>query len=532
MKAISILDCTLRDGGCVNEFNFGTENIKNLLEAQEEANIDIIECGYIDEENGAQAGKTKFCDELVIRDNFLRTKKRGIEYVAMIDYGKYDVHNLSIRTQDGIDGIRLAFHKENINAAIKNAKTILSKGYNLYIQPMVTMRYADDEILSLIGKVNREIPDTKAFYIVDSFGEMRADDVSRIFSLVDHNLNMNISIGFHSHNNLQLSYSNAVSILHSSLRPKRSLIFDASIMGMGKGAGNLNTEIFAEHLNKYYGGNYKIEPLMRVVDNILLRIYEEFRWGYSVEYFLSSICGCTPSYANYFYSKHIMSVEQLKEIMQNILPEKKYSFDKTYAEKLYAEFNARKDLEEDDFAALKKEIECKEVIIIAPGKSVIQSLDEIRAILCNDNCVAMSLNDPMLYDTEYALVTKSDVRRDKNTNDFRGKRIIRTSNVDTYKAEEYVLDYHKWTNNDGESGDAAIVIALNLLDKIGVKRVYLAGVDGFSENLNDNYYEDSLKRKMTSLQVRERNDYIGTFLKKKSERMIITFITKSLFNKD
>ncbi len=90
----------------------------------------------------------------------------------MIDYGTFDVTKLRNRTLQGIDGIRLAFHKEHWKDAIEWGKIILQKGYRLYIQPMVSMRYTDEEYRELFGVCNRELPEASAFYVVDSFGQM------------------------------------------------------------------------------------------------------------------------------------------------------------------------------------------------------------------------------------------------------------------------------------------------------------------------------------------------------------------------
>ena len=209
MRNIKILDCTLRDGGCVNNFNFGSLYMQAILAGVEKAGIEIIETGYIDEKLGSEFGRTQYCNEQVISRNFLKKKKEDVTYVAMIDYGKYNPDKLRPKTLDTIDGIRLAFHKKDRFKAIEWGRKILDKGYQLFIQPMTSLRYTDEEMLEFIKMVNKELPDATAFYIVDSFGEMRLNDLNRMAYLVDHNLSPQIVMGLHSHNNLQLSYSNA-----------------------------------------------------------------------------------------------------------------------------------------------------------------------------------------------------------------------------------------------------------------------------------------------------------------------------------
>jgi len=118
MNSLKVLDVTLRDGGCVNNFNFGQTYMEKILAAQEASGVEMIELGYIDEKKGSETGRTQYINEQVIPKCILKHKKEGITYVAMMDYGKFNVDNLHPRTDEGIDGIRLAFHKKNFKDMI------------------------------------------------------------------------------------------------------------------------------------------------------------------------------------------------------------------------------------------------------------------------------------------------------------------------------------------------------------------------------------------------------------------------------
>ena len=113
MNSLKVVDVTLRDGGCVNDFNFGQNYMDRILAAQEASGVDFIEMGYIDGNKGSESGRTQYINERVISKCILKHKKPGVTYVAMMDYGKFDVEKLMPRTEDGIDGIRMAFHKKN-----------------------------------------------------------------------------------------------------------------------------------------------------------------------------------------------------------------------------------------------------------------------------------------------------------------------------------------------------------------------------------------------------------------------------------
>ncbi len=526
MGTVKILDTTLRDGGCVNNFNFGQTYMEKILSALEASKVEYIELGYIDENKGSEKDRTQYCNEQVISQNFLKSKKEGVNYVAMVDYGKFDIDRLAPRSETGIDGIRMAFHKKNRFDMIKLGRKIIEKGYQFFIQPMITLRYTDNEFLELIECVNKELPNASGFYIVDSFGEMRQNDMNRIMNLVDHNLCPSMTLGFHSHNNLQMSYSNAVTLLQ--FPTNRNLMLDCSILGMGKGAGNLNTELLLEHMNLFYGKSYKTEPLLAVIDSVINKIRTEHTWGYSIEYYLSAINRCTPSYAGHFYEKHMLPIDQVSELLGLIREDKKISFDKDYAENLYLEYNARKKC--DDTAAierLKSIFEGKKILLIAPGKSILESSDSIKEKMSEENVISISLNTWNLFDTDYVFATRKEAFSGALASD---KKIITTTSITDEKNEQTeIIDYEKWVLVDGEVQDSSGILALNLLSKFNVEELILAGFDGFHVNMNKNYYDKSLNNSITAAQAQKKNDYFKKYVANLKQTVKISFLTKSLY---
>ena len=246
-KGIQLLDCTLRDGGIAINFDFGADKMQEIKSCLEESGVEYIECGYINEKKGSPSGRTCFDNEQSIKNTLLSSgKKAGVNYLAMIDYGTFDLNNLHQADGLGIDGIRYAFHKENVHEALKEAAIIIDKGYDLYLQPMVTIRYSDEEFRELITYCNTYLSEAKAFYIVDSFGQMDNMTLLHKLEIADLYVSDKMKIGFHAHNNRQMAFSNAISWMRYPA--KHELMIDSSIMGMGKGAGNLNTELLMESL--------------------------------------------------------------------------------------------------------------------------------------------------------------------------------------------------------------------------------------------------------------------------------------------
>lgn len=510
MKKITVLDVTLRDGGCVNNFNFGQVYMEKILKAQEESGVEMIEMGYIDEKNGSESGRTQYINEQVIHKTILKNKKPGVTYVAMMDFGIFNPDNLSPRTDQSIDGLRVAFHKKNMHNMVSVCKKVMDKGYKVFIQPMITLRYTDSELLELIDLVNTELSQASGFYIVDTFGEMRPNDMARVMNLVDHNLLPSMPMGFHSHNNIQMSYSNACAMLQ--FPTKRELMIDSSIMGMGKGAGNLNTELLLDHLNVFYGKDYKLSPLLEVIDKVINQLHSEFYWGYAPEYYLSSANHCTPSYASHFYNKHQLPIDQVAELLSKIKEDKKISFDKNYAEELWRSYNEIKQV--DDSAVVEElntVLKNKTVLLIAPGKSIIKYKKDIENQVALDNVISIGLNLTEPFAVDFMMITRQDIYEAALNS---GTAIITTSNVSKgTRGNVKVLNYKNWIDiSDGRTHDSSSVILLNLLKACGVKSILLAGFDGFMVNINENYSDPNLRYPVSAEQVERRNAYYKHFV--------------------
>ena len=313
MNNIHILDCTLRDGGYCNEWIFGFENAKKITSGLLEANIDIIECGFITNRVSYDPNVTKFTsfDEV---SKIIPANKEGKIFVAMMNYGEYNIDDIPTYDGTSIDGIRVAFHKKDRYDALKICEQIRSKGYLVFVQAMVSLSYSDEEFLDTINIVNKITP--YAFYIVDSFGMMKGKDLTRLFYMVEHNLNSEIWIGFHSHNNMQLAYSNAQKL--TTIQTNRNLIIDSSIYGMGRGAGNLNTELFVEYLNENAGKDYHLKPLLVLIDEILNEFYLQNYWGYSLPNYISAAHNAHPNYAGYLDDKKTLTIKGMNEIFDMI----------------------------------------------------------------------------------------------------------------------------------------------------------------------------------------------------------------------
>lgn len=518
MKNIKVLDCTLRDGGYCNQWQFGEKNIKRILNGLVDANIDIIECGFL-------TNKMKWCSDISKFNNvetmgkFLPARKQNKSFVCMMNYGEYDINDLPNCEGSSIDGIRLAFHKKDLNNAMEDAMGIMNKGYKVFIQAMVSLSYSDEEFLGLIKKCNTINP--YSFYIVDSFGVMKQKDLIRMFYMIEHNLNDGITIGFHSHNNMQLSYSNAQALVN--IQSNKDLIIDASIFGMGRGAGNLNTELFVEYLNDNANGSYESKPLLSIIDDILNHFYFQNYWGYSLPNYLSAKHNLHPNYASYLSDKQTLTVDNIDDIFSMVEESKKNSYDGIYIEKLYFDYLALNQENENHLNDLIRSLKNKKVLIIAPGKSVEDEKEKIVNAASRANVLSIGVNFNYFYfETNYIFL--SNLRRCQSLKDIQPHRIIATSNIpenDIYLK----LKYKKLLNNVKGVQDNAGMMLIQFLISLGVKEILLAGFDGYSHDASENFADSELEFSVRNSVFDMMNKGIETFLNSESRNANFEFIT-------
>ena len=193
---------------------------------------------------------------------------------------------------------------------------------------MYTNTYTQSELENLVKEVNKIEP--TALTIVDTAGAMKEKDLLSIFSIFNKLLNKNTAIGFHSHNNLKLSFPNAQALINEC--KKRELIIDSTVFGMGRAAGNLCTEVITQFLNDNCNSKYNLLPILKTLKEQINPIFLQTPWGYSVPYYLAAINSCHPSYAKYLSDKNL-TIEAIDSILKQIPKNQKDKFNKELLEK-------------------------------------------------------------------------------------------------------------------------------------------------------------------------------------------------------
>ena len=247
MSNIKILDCTLRDGGYINNWNFGKKNIETITKNLADAGVDVIEIGFLTDKPHSQ-DDSLFTTTKDLED--VSKNKKSSLLAGMIALGEKEINPLKLddASKSGLDVVRITFHNDasEIDRAISYANILHSKGYKVCMQPIGTTSYTDKDLVALVKKINGLKP--YAFYLVDTLGTLYKDSLLHFVEIIDKNLDPSIKLGFHSHNNLQMSFSNAQQLIEYP--SKREFMIDSSLYGMGRGAGNLCTELVTRYLNE------------------------------------------------------------------------------------------------------------------------------------------------------------------------------------------------------------------------------------------------------------------------------------------
>lgn len=335
MNKFNLLECTLRDGGYITGWNFGGQAIRDIIAGLSESNYDFIEVGYLNNKPYKE-GSTQFNNIEQITE-YLPTERKNAIYLAMADVQQFLPENITPYSGKSIEGIRVVFYKHQIEEAITLGKAVIKNGYKLFMQPMVTIDYSMDEFVMLAKEINELNP--FAVSIVDSFGYMIKSDFRQYYRILDNLLSENIIIGFHSHNNMNLALINAQDILE--YQTERKIIIDSTMYGMGRGAGNLHTELISNYYNITLGEKYDLNKVMVMIGKFILPIFERNKWGYSPYYLITALYHCHPNYVAYLLQERSVTVSEFMEFVKMIPREMYTKCQKTYVLQLYDRFKKK-----------------------------------------------------------------------------------------------------------------------------------------------------------------------------------------------
>lgn len=486
MSKILLLDCTLRDGGYVNDWRFGERGIPEIAGALATARADCVEIGFLTTED-AVPGRTRFPSaKAALAAAFPSGKPAGTLVFGMIVFGKYPIESLSPRVPGGLDGLRVTFKKNERDAALAFCRRAQELGYLVSVNPTGADAYGDREFLEIVELVNAMRP--FALAIVDTLGAMKRRDVARLCMLIDHNLHPDVALCFHSHNNLQLSFANALEVM--AVRSSRTFIIDTCVFGMGRGAGNLCTELMMRHINEREPNRYDLIPVLRVIDERISRIFARTPWGYSVPYYLAAVNRCHPNYASFLLSKQTLPVTGIDALLKKIPAEERNEYDKAVIERLYLQYQAHAIDDTPVRERLHAALSGQKLLVLAPGKSLVTEAPSIRKFIEEEKPLVVAINAAPP-DIRADFIFVSNAKRFSELSVPAGTQVILTSNVPNAPADALRADYASYLNDSALADNAALML-FALLERAGVADVAVAGLDGFSSGGEEDYFSRDL----------------------------------------
>lgn len=529
MKNIELLDCTLRDGGYVNDWEFGHDNLVVLFERLVSSKVDYIEIGFMDDrreydENRSITPGTEGMNRL-----YKGLGKGDAFVVGMIDYGTCDISLIQPQNETIMDGIRVIFKKQKMNQAIDYMRQIKELGYKVFCQAVSITSYNDDELAELICLVNELNP--YAFSLVDTYGLLHKEQLMHYYNFSNKHLNKEIRLGYHAHNNFQLAFANCVELIESA-DENRTILVDGTLYGMGKSAGNAAIELLANYMNKNLDKHYHVNQMLEAIDVTIMDIYRKIPWGYNLKFFVSASNDCHPNYVTYLMDKKKLSMSSINHILARLEGEQKLLYDQDYIESLYLQYQKRECDDKVDFESLKKKLSGKDILLLAPGKRIYSQRDLVDEYINKKKPVVISINFiPPEYDVEYAFLSNSKRYAAQATKiSKKDVKLIATSNVT--KAEgcfDYMFSYSDLLDEEALIVDNPMIMLIKLLNRMGVSSVGLAGFDGYEKTALPNYVNANMEHTFSKELAMEINADVKNSMNKIKFNMPVEYVTESLY---
>jgi len=280
---IRVLDCTIRDGGLMNNHHFDDKVVKAVYEACVAAGIDYMEVGYRASRKNIKIGEFgcwKYCKEEDIR-RIVGDNPSKLKLSVMADAGRCDYKEDIPKKKDSVvDLVRVACYINQVPIALDMVKDARDKGYETTVNLMAVTTVGDRELDEGLEMLTQS--GANAIYVVDSFGALYSEQVQRLVKKYMHHAKPHgMEVGIHAHNNLQLAYSNTIEAIILGAN-----YLDGTMAGLGRGAGNCPMELLLGFL---HNPQYKLQPVLRCVDNVIEPMRKDLQWGFDLPYMLTGL---------------------------------------------------------------------------------------------------------------------------------------------------------------------------------------------------------------------------------------------------
>jgi 4-hydroxy 2-oxovalerate aldolase len=549
---LKIIDCTIRDGGLLNNWEFDEKIVKASYFAAEKSNIDYFEIGYKNNSERKGLGNFGYCDDQYLF-SFFKKRPENLKVLCMIDAGRYIGYEIPdcLPEKTLIKGLRVASYPYEIKKAIGMIESFKEKGYEVFLQLMTFSEWSDEEFKILADWKNKNI--LNAIYFADSFGSFLPSDIKNcVIKLKELGFS---SIGFHPHNSLQMAFANTLEAINSGMS-----YIDATIYGMGRGSGNLPVEVLLSYLNKTGARKYNVVPYLDVIERFYVDFFKKYQWGYSLKSLFGGIKNIHPYYITEMFNQGYFTADEIWNQLDHIKESCPISFSKdelsSALEKRFydptaidaKETVARVEKENKiipsldsfhlDELTLKDRHKNKNFIIIANGSSIEKYEKKIKNFINKNNLISIGCNYlKKLYNPDYHIfVSKKRFLKYAPSINEKSSLIVPTFFGKTMVAENYEkqTEYIEIIPSENLSLPPVegiiqqqvylnvAVAAILTAYQMGAKEIFVVGMDGYENEHPDKpfyfYNEDdqpddrvtaSIKYKDFALELERVNSFLA-----------------------
>lgn len=282
-----ILDCTIRDGGLCNNWDFSVEFVQQMYKGLSAAGVDYMEIGYKNSPKllkNTDSGPWRFLNEDFLRE--VIPQKTETKLSALVDIGRVDENDILPRSESLLDLIRVACYIKDVDKAIDLVNKFHSMGYETTLNIMALSHCKENELTEAFEEIAKCPVDV--VYVVDSYGSLFQKDVDYLVSKFQRLLPEK-ELGVHMHNNMQLAFSNTITGVEKGVS-----FLDSSVYGMGRAAGNCPTELLVSYLKN---PKYELRPILDLIERLLIPTRENVEWGYIIPYTVTGLLNEHPRVA-------------------------------------------------------------------------------------------------------------------------------------------------------------------------------------------------------------------------------------------
>ena len=488
-KNLIVLDCTLRDGGYYNNWNFTFSQITNYLKIIQEIGVDVVEIGFRFPNSSKRLGVCAKTDDNFLKKILPLKKKKFAVMINSSDYINNDKVNNDLlekyfdkEDKLGIDLVRIASHFRDLELSNLIAKKLKNLGYEVCLNLMQISEINLKKLCNKLKKMKNHHFDV--FYVADSLGSLNNKDIIEISKFLKKNIKKNI--GIHAHNNQDLALSNTL------IASKNNFTWlDGTFMGMGRGPGNAEIEKLLLNLS-----NNKMEDKINLLSGYLyLRYFEKlkkrFQWGPNYFYYLAGKYSIHPSYVQALSN----TSDSLKKI--KLLNKLKNLPNRNQFYLSHLSYNKSKNSKEFNF----KKIKNNKFMIIGNGSSLKDNIHKIKRLIIREKLCVLLINSTNYITEEfidYRVIFNPIQMLDlvNHNNYFEKPSIVPRNNI-SYKIFEglkniYYFDYSikKFNSFEKEKNNLTLFFTKKIIEKLNPQKVYIVGIDGYK---NKPYQNNLLK---------------------------------------